>query len=110
MTCGGTGGHINPALAIADTIKTNMPGAVIEFVGTPDGKENDLIPREGYRLHHVRMTGLKRSLSPSNLKTLYYTISQSIILYSIQVHHIYMMSLMDMNLTYLKQLEKIQCI
>ena len=41
------------------------------------------------------------------IETLYYTISQSIILYSTQVHHICMMSLMDMNLTYLKQLEKI---
>ena len=33
MTCGGTGGHINPAIAIANTIKNNIPGAEILFVG-----------------------------------------------------------------------------
>jgi UDP-N-acetylglucosamine--N-acetylmuramyl-(pentapeptide) pyrophosphoryl-undecaprenol N-acetylglucosamine transferase len=41
---------------------------VIEFVGIKTGKENDLVPREGYRLHHVRSMGIKRSLSPSNIK------------------------------------------
>lgn len=78
FACGGTGGHINPALAIADTIKANDPDAVIEFVGTPTGKENDLVVREGYVLHKVKMTGLKRSLSLSNLKTAYYTLTAPI--------------------------------
>ncbi len=78
FACGGTGGHINPALAMADTIKNKDPEAVIEFVGTPTGKENDLVVREGYVLHKVKMTGLKRSLSLSNVKTAYYTLTAPI--------------------------------
>ena len=71
LTGGGTAGHINPALAIAETIKRNDPDAVIEFVGVRNGKEVDLVPREGYRLHYVQVMGLRRSLSPANVKALY---------------------------------------
>ena len=71
LTGGGTAGHINPALAIAETIRQNDPDAVIEFVGIKTGKENDLVPREGYRLHHVRSMGISRSLSPSNIKAIW---------------------------------------
>ena len=44
MTGGGTGGHVNPALAIAGTIKANIPDSVIEYVGTSKGIENRLAP------------------------------------------------------------------
>ena len=71
LTGGGTAGHINPALAIAETIRQNDPGAVIEFVGIRNGKEADLVPREGYKLHFVRSMGIKRSLSPSNIKAVW---------------------------------------
>lgn len=71
LTGGGTAGHINPALAIAETIRQNDPGAVIEFVGIRNGKEVDLVPREGYKLHFVHSMGIKRSLSPSNIKALW---------------------------------------
>lgn len=71
MTGGGTAGHINPALAIADTIKMNDPEAVIEFVGTERGLENGLVTKAGYVLHHVEIMGISRSLSPSNIKALY---------------------------------------
>ena len=71
LTGGGTAGHINPALAIAETIRQNDASAVIEFVGIRTGKENDLVPREGYQLHHVTSMGIKRSLSPSNIKALW---------------------------------------
>lgn len=70
MTGGGTAGHINPALAIADTIKKNIPNAEIEFVGTPRGLENKLVKNEGYKLHHVNIMGISRSLSLKNLKAL----------------------------------------
>lgn len=68
MTGGGTAGHINPALAIANTIKSNIPDAEIEFVGTARGLENTLVTKEGYKLHHVNIRGISRSLSPSNIK------------------------------------------
>ena len=71
LTGGGTAGHINPALAIAETVKQNDPSAVIEFVGIRKGKETDLVPREGYKLHYVQSMGIKRSLSPSNIKALW---------------------------------------
>lgn len=71
LTGGGTAGHINPALAIAETIRQNDPTAVIEFVGIETGKETDLVPREGYKLHFVKSQGIKRSLSPSNIKAVW---------------------------------------
>ena len=71
MTGGGTAGHINPALAIAEIIRSKDPNAKIEFVGIRKGKETDLVPREGYPLHFVHSMGIKRSLSPSNVKALW---------------------------------------
>jgi len=74
FTGGGTGGHVNPAIAIANTLKKRDPDAVIAFVGTSRGIENKLVPKEGYELYHVEIQGLRRSLSLSNLKTFYLTI------------------------------------
>lgn len=71
MTGGGTAGHINPALAIASTIKKNIPGAKIEFVGTKRGLENTLVTKEGYKLHHVNIMGISRSLSLQNIKAIF---------------------------------------
>ena len=68
---GGTGGHISPALAMADIIKTNVPGAEIAFVGTPYGIENTLIPQAGYKLYHVDIQGIRRSFSLANVKAFY---------------------------------------
>ena len=59
LTGGGTAGHINPALAIAETILRNAPGSVIEFVGVAGGKEDELVPRAGYQLHHVKSSALQ---------------------------------------------------
>ena len=67
LTGGGTAGHVNPALAIAQTIQKNDPTAVIEFVGIETGKETELVPREGFRLHFVDSVGFERSLSPRAL-------------------------------------------
>ncbi len=71
MTGGGTGGHVNPAIAIADTIRENIPDAKIAFVGTDRGIENKLVPDAGYTLYHVNVMGLRRSLSPRNIKAAY---------------------------------------
>ncbi len=71
MTGGGTGGHVNPALAIAQTIKEKEPESEIAFVGTPRGIENKLVPKAGYKLFHVDVMGLRRSLSLKNIKAAY---------------------------------------
>ena len=44
---GASGGHVNPALAIAEIMKANYPDCEIAFVGTPDGIENSLVPQAG---------------------------------------------------------------
>ena len=71
MTGGGTAGHINPAIAIANTIKKNNPNAEIAFVGTERGLENKLVPKENYPLYHVDVMGFERSLSIKNIKAAY---------------------------------------
>ncbi len=68
---GGTAGHINPALAIAQIIKANCPGARIAFVGTPAGMESRLVAEAGFPMYSIEVTGLSRSLSPRNLRALY---------------------------------------
>ena len=78
MTGGGTGGHVNPALAIANTIKQNDPDAVIEYVGTRRGIENKLVPKAGYPIHHVQVQGLRRSLSPANFKAAWLALTSPI--------------------------------
>ncbi len=69
MSGGGTGGHVNPAIAIANIIKKNDPTAEIAFVGTKRGIENKLVPHAGYKLYHIEIQGIRRSLSPQNIKT-----------------------------------------
>ncbi len=71
MTGGGTSGHVNPAIAIAESIKLNFPGSEIAFVGTPRGIENKTVPAAGYKLYHVDVRGIRRSLSPANIRAAY---------------------------------------
>lgn len=75
MTGGGTGGHVNPAIAIANTIREKEKDSVIAFVGTSRGIENKLVPKFGYQVYHVEIRGLRRSLSLSNLKTAYLAVT-----------------------------------
>lgn len=62
IAAGGTGGHIYPALAIASALKEIDPQLKIEFVGTAQGLENRLIPREGYKLHHLNVGRLNNNV------------------------------------------------
>lgn len=71
MTGGGTAGHVNPALAIANTIKENDPSSEIAFVGTSRGIENKLVAKAGYELYHVNVMGLSRKLTLKNIKAAY---------------------------------------
>ena len=74
ISAAGTGGHINPALAIANKIKEKNPNSEIVFIGTPNGLENDLVPRAGYDLKTINAFGLKKDVSFTNLKHICQTI------------------------------------
>lgn len=67
ITGGGTGGHIYPALAIANKIKKEIQGATILYVGTQKGLEAELVPREGFDFRTIRVKGFKRKLSLDTL-------------------------------------------
>ncbi len=73
IAAAGTGGHINPGIAIASKIKEMDKNADILFIGTNRGLENDLVPRAGYQLKAIRAYGIERKLTLQNLKRLYYT-------------------------------------
>lgn len=64
---GGTGGHIFPAVAIANAVKFKYPESEIEFVGAKGKMEMDKVPAEGYKIHALWISGLQRSLSLQNL-------------------------------------------
>lgn len=64
---GGTAGHINPALAVADTIKRHYPDSKILFVGTKAGMEANLVPKSGYKIEFIDVCGFKRKITPKNL-------------------------------------------
>lgn len=65
---GGTGGHIFPALAIANSIKNQYPDADILFVGAEGKMEMERIPKAGYKIIGLDIRGLQRRLTLSNLK------------------------------------------
>ncbi len=67
FTCGGTGGHINPALAVAKLLQERRPGCEILFVGADDGMERDLVPREGFRLETLSVSNFQRKPTPAAL-------------------------------------------
>ena len=68
ISAAGTGGHINPGLAIANKIKEMNPKSEIVFVGTTRGLENDLVPRAGYKLKTIEAYGFQKEISINNLK------------------------------------------
>lgn len=69
LTGGGTGGHIYPAIAIANEILRNEPDAKILFVGTKNGLESELVPKSGFELKTITVQGFKRKLSFDTLRT-----------------------------------------
>ncbi len=64
---GGTGGHIYPAVAIADELKLRYPDADFLFVGAKDRMEMEKVPQAGYKIEGLWISGLQRSLSLKNL-------------------------------------------
>ena len=73
IAAAGTGGHINPGIAIANKIKEQEKDSEIIFIGTDRGLENDLVPRAGYELKTIDAYGLSIKPSIENLKRLYKT-------------------------------------
>ncbi len=64
---GGTGGHIYPAISIADEIKRRYPSSEILFVGAKDRMEMDKVPQAGYKIEGLWISGIDRSLTKRNL-------------------------------------------
>ena len=64
---GGTGGHINPALAIAGIIREHMPDAEFLFAGTPNHMEATLVPKAGYKMAPIKVEGFQRKLTLENI-------------------------------------------
>lgn len=73
IAAAGTGGHINPGIAIANKIKQEEPDSQIIFIGTNRGLENDLVPRAGYALKTIQAYGFDRRISIDNIKKMYKT-------------------------------------
>lgn len=64
---GGTGGHIFPAIAIANAIQSRYPEAEILFIGAEGRMEMEKVPAAGYKIESLPIAGLQRNLSPKNL-------------------------------------------
>lgn len=77
ISAAGTGGHINPGIAIANKIMEKNPNSEITFIGTPWGLENDLVPRAGYKLKTLEAYGLKKQLNLQNLKKIIKTLQST---------------------------------
>lgn len=68
FAAGGTGGHINPALAAAGEIREKYPDAEILFVGTKDKMEAKLVPEAGFDFASIDISGFYRQLTLENIK------------------------------------------
>lgn len=81
FVAGGTGGHINPAVAVAKEIKRLNPSCEILFVGTEGRMETKIVPKAGFEIKTVKMNGFSRKLSPKgfieNIKTVGLTLKAS---------------------------------
>lgn len=79
FACGGTAGHINPALAVADTLREQDPSVEILFVGNPNRMEARLVPQRGYDFAPIVVEGFHRSFKPKsiihNFKSLFYALT-----------------------------------
>ena len=68
FTCGGTAGHVNPAIALAQLMNEKDPNTEFLFVGAERGLEKDLVPKAGYDFRTVHISSFHRSLKPAEIK------------------------------------------
>ena len=71
FTCGGTGGHITPALAIANALRQNLSGVKILFVGTEGGMENEIVSSADYPILPLRVKGISRKNPIEAIRSFY---------------------------------------
>ncbi|HKJ32520.1 MAG TPA: undecaprenyldiphospho-muramoylpentapeptide beta-N-acetylglucosaminyltransferase [Balneolales bacterium] len=67
IAAGGTGGHVFPAISIADALRDQNESVIIEFVGTKDKIEWKVVPEAGYPIHNIWISGFHRRLTMKNL-------------------------------------------
>ena len=67
LTCGGTAGHVNPALAVAGRLRELMPDSEFLFLGAEGMMEMDLVPRAGYEIRGLKITNISRERSLSGV-------------------------------------------
>ncbi len=75
IACAGTGGHINPGIAIANIIKEREEDSEFLFIGTENGIENELVTKAGFNIKHIRTGKLYRKLTVKNIKSIFDTIA-----------------------------------
>ncbi len=68
FACGGTAGHINPALAVAGALQKRHPGIQIKFAGNPNGMEARLVPAAGYDFLPIEILGIQRKINWRNIR------------------------------------------
>lgn len=68
FAAGGTAGHVNPALAVADYIRKKFPDTEIMFIGTSDKIEAKIVPEAGFKLKFIDISGFQRHISLENIK------------------------------------------
>ncbi len=74
FTCGGTAGHINPAIAVANMMKEKYPDCNILFIGATGRMEEKLVPQAGYELKCLPASGLSRKLNFGGIKQNVYAV------------------------------------
>jgi len=68
FTCGGTGGHINPAIAVANIWHEKHPESKILFIGSQGRMEEELVPKAGYDIYTIPASGISREKTFAGLK------------------------------------------
>jgi UDP-N-acetylglucosamine--N-acetylmuramyl-(pentapeptide) pyrophosphoryl-undecaprenol N-acetylglucosamine transferase len=67
FTCGGTAGHVNPAIALAGLMKKKDPETKVLFVGSEKGMERELVKKAGYDFVGIEIQNFRRSMTPKNI-------------------------------------------
>ena len=74
FTCGGTAGHINPAIAVASRMRERYPDCNILFIGAVGHMEEKLVPQAGFEVRCLPGSGLSRKLNPAGIKKNLYAV------------------------------------